>query len=77
MNKLNDNELEMVNGGFYRISQQKGKIAFTTMKGVSYQLINCTPDQAMEVMDALISQYSTQEEYDQACVNVLSAKGWI
>lgn len=75
--EMNDNELELVNGGNYYINKNNLKLAFTTIKGVAFQLKNCTANQAMDVMDALIGKYNTTEEYDQACVNALKAKGWL
>lgn len=75
--EINDNELDMVNGGNYYINKNNLKVAFTTIKGTAYQLKNCTANQAMDVMDALIGKYNTTEEYDRACVNALKAKGWL
>ncbi len=76
-NEITDNELELVAGGNYYLNKNNGKVAFTTIKGVAFQLKNCTPGQAMDVMDGLIGKYNSTEEYDQACVDALKAKGWL
>ncbi len=75
--EINDNELDMVNGGNYYINKNNLKVAFTTIKGVAYQLKNCTANQAIYFKDALIGKYNTTKEYDKTCVKALKAKGWL
>lgn len=75
--EMMDQDLELVAGGNYYINKNNLKVAFTTIKGQAFQLHDCTGNQAMDVMDALIGKYATTEEYDQACVAALAAQGWL
>lgn len=74
--ELNDFELKDVSGGRYYVNGNTKKVAFDTIRG-GFQLINCSVYQAMEAMDGLRGTCATQEEYDQACFNLLKSKGWI
>lgn len=74
--EINDQDLSNVTGGRYYLNGNNHKLVFTT-EGVVHQLKNCSDYQAMELMDSYIGKYSTQEEYDQACVDALKNKGWI
>lgn len=73
--ELNFEDMEDVNGGRYVVNGNTKLVAFRDIKKV-YRL-KCSPYQAMELMDSLINQYPTEEEYDNACVAALSARGWI
>ena len=75
--EMMDQDMELVAGGNYYINKNNLKVAFTTIPGQAFQLHDCTGNQAMDVMDSLIGQYATVEEYDQACVAALSAQGWL
>ena len=70
-------DMELVAGGNYYINKNNLKVAFTTIKGQAFQLHDCTGNEAMDVMDALIGQYDTTEEYDWACVEALRDHGWL
>jgi len=74
--ELNDYEMKDVAGGRYYVNGNTKKVAFDTIRG-GFQLKNCTVYQAMEAMDGLRGTCSTQEEYDQACYDLLSNNGWI
>lgn len=74
--ELNFDETEFVSGGRYVINGNLHRVAFRDVKRV-FQLKNCTDYQAMELMDSYIGQYATEEEYDNACIAALRAKGWI
>ena len=76
-NQLNDNETAKVTGGNYFLNKNTMKVAFSTIPGQAFKLHGCSGNDAMEVMDALIGQYSTIEEYDRACVAALRQRGWI
>lgn len=73
--ELNMEEMIGVSGGKYVINGNLNKIAFRENK-VVYKL-KCSPYQAMEVCDSFIGQYATEEEYNNACIAALRAKGWI
>ena len=74
--ELNVENLESVNGGRYVINGNTHQVAFRDAKQV-FKLKNCSDYQAMELMDSFIGKYSTEVEYDNACINALKAKGWI
>ncbi len=69
-------ELENVSGGRYVINGDTHQVAFRDAKKV-FKLKNCTDYQAMEAMDSLIGKYSSEVEYDNACIALLQSKGWI
>lgn len=73
---LDDMELDLVTGGRYYLNRNNGKLAFENV-GEIYHLVNCTPSQAMDVMDALIGKYDNQAQYDAACAAALKKKGWV
>ncbi len=73
---LNELDLEMVTGGRYYLNKNNNKLVFENV-GEIFHLINCTPSQAMDVMDALIGKYDNQAQYDAACAAALKKKGWV
>lgn len=75
--EIMDGDLELVAGGNYYINKNNLKVAFTTIKGKAFQLHDCTGNQAMDIMDALIGKYNTTAEYDQACVKALHDAGYL
>ena len=75
--ELTNTDMELVAGGNYYINKNNLKVAFTTIKGQAFQLHDCTANDAMDVMDALIGVYNTKEEYDLACVAALRERGWL
>ena len=74
--ELNIGKLESIAGGRYIVNGNTNQVAFRDIKQV-YNLKNCTVFQAMEAMNGLIGQYSTEEEFDNACVALLQSYGWI
>lgn len=74
--ELKDLEMEQVAGGRYYVNGNTKKVAFDTIRG-GFQLKNCTVYDAMREMDGLRGTCSSQQEYDQACYNLLKDKGWI
>ena len=74
--ELKFEDMESVSGGRYAINGNTHQVAFMDAKKV-FKLKNCTDYQAMELMDSLIGQYSSEKEYDEACIAKLQAKGWI
>ncbi len=73
--ELNEEALDMVNGGRYVINAKMMKIAFRDAKK-TYNL-KCSQYEAMALCDSLIGSYASEEEYDNACIKALKAKGWI
>ena len=73
--EMKDFEMEKVAGGRYFINTDRKLVCFQNVEGV-YQL-KCKPSQAMDAMDELIGQYATEAEYDQACLAMLQANGWV
>ena len=73
--ELNDYDLKEVTGGRYYVNGNTKKVAWDTIPG-AYKL-KCSVYQAMEAMDGLKGTCATQEEYDQACYNLLKNNGWI
>ena len=74
--ELNDLEMTKISGGGAYINTERGLVVFDSFDEV-YQLKNCSPYDAQEAMDQLIGKYSTTEEFDQACVDMLRDRGWI
>lgn len=73
---IDDNDLELVAGGRYYLNRNNNKLCFENVKEI-YQLQNCTPYQAMDLMDSLIGKYDNQAQYDAACAAALKSKGWV
>lgn len=76
MEKLSMDELDAVSGGRYVINGNTHQVAFRDVQQI-FQLKNCSDYQAMEAMDSLIGVYSTEAEYDNACIALLQSRGWI
>lgn len=74
--KMDDFEVKEVTGGRYYVNGNTKKVAWDNIDK-AYTLKNCTVYQAMEAMDGLRGQYSSQSEYDHACYKLLHDKGWI
>ena len=74
--ELNVEAMESVAGGKYIVNGNTNQVAFKELKQV-YNLKNCTVYDAMKAMDSLIGKYDSEEEYDQACIDLLKSKGWI
>ena len=74
--ELKDFQIEQVAGGRYYVNGNTKKVAWDTIDG-AYKLKNCSVYDAMEAMDGLKGTCATQEEYDQACYDLLKANGWI
>ena len=75
--ELNAESLENVNGGRYIINGNTHQIAFRDAKHVYKISANVTDYQVMELCDSFIGKYSTEVEYDNACIAALKSKGWI
>ena len=75
--ELNMDNLESVTGGRYVINGNLHKIAFRDAKMVFQLSPNCNDYEVMAACDSLIGKYSTEEEYDNACIALLQSKGWI
>lgn len=72
---LND-ELEQVQGGVAFVNYNTMKVAFSTTR-TAYQLKNCTGAEAQALCSSFIGKCKDESDYDQKCINALSAKGWI
>lgn len=73
---MKDFEVESVAGGKYKLNGNNGKLLFTTDKYI-YQLQGIDPLEAQRFMNSFIGKYSTDEEYDNACISSMTSKGWI
>jgi len=75
--ELNFDDMDKVTGGRYVINGNRHQIAFRDAR----QVFKINPDvsdyQVMEACDSLIGKYSTEVEYDNACIALLQSKGWI
>lgn len=74
MEKLGDDELDMISGGSYHI-YNNDRISWDNVVGV-YEL-NCSRYEAQAVMDSMIGQFATTAEYDNACFMELCNRGWL
>jgi len=72
--EINENELELINGGSYHI-YNNNRIKFDNVPGV-YQL-NWNRYEVQAEMDKLIGKFNTTAEYDQACFQMLLNNGWL
>ena len=75
--ELNSDSLVSVNGGRYVINGNKHQIAFRDAKQVFKISESVSDYDVMKVCDSFIGVYSTEEEYDNACINELKSRGWI
>lgn len=75
--ELNNENLENVSGGRYVINGNTHQIAFRDAKRVFKLAAAADEYEVMRLCDSFIGQYGSEQEYDQACINALSAKGWI
>lgn len=74
--ELNLNDMESVTGGRVVINGNTHQIAFRDARRV-FKLKNCSDYEALAACDSLVGKYSTEEEYDNACIALLQSKGWI
>lgn len=75
--ELNEEMLEDVNGGRYIVNGNRHQIAFRDAKKVFKLSASADEYEVMRLCDSFIGKYATEEEYDNACINALRAKGWI
>lgn len=75
--QINDRDLETIVGGIVRVSGNKMKVSFTTLREV-YPL-KCDPDDASLLANILYSQH--KNDGDLAYENIVKAefisRGWI
>ena len=74
--KMKDEDLGQVAGGSYHVNGNTQSVAWDSIPG-NYQLVNCSVYDAMQAMDGLAGTCGSQEEYDQACFNMLLSRGWL
>lgn len=73
---INNEELDFVVGGCVNLSKSKMKIGFTTL-GEGYSL-NCSYEDARDLLTSLFSQYDTNEaEFDRIVKDEFMSRGWI
>jgi len=75
--ELNMENLDSVTGGRYVINANRHQIAFRDAKKVFKLSADCDEYECMRLMDSFIGKYATEEEYDNACIAALQARGWI
>lgn len=74
--ELNEEMLDSVNGGRVVVNGNLHKIAFRDAKK-TFQLKNCSDFEALALCNNYVGKYSTEEEFDNACIEALRGKGWI
>ena len=74
--QFTDDEASMINGGKYKINGNNGKLLFTNDRRV-FQLVNCQLFEAINLLNSLMGQSSSDAEYDQKCIAALENLGWI
>ena len=75
--ELNAKDLGNVSGGRYIINGNTHQIGFRDANQMFNLSSDCTDYQVMEVCDSFIGKFSTEEEYDNACIAALKARNWI
>ena len=75
--ELDIENLESVNGGRYVINGNLHQVAFRDARQVFKLSDSCDEYEAMRLMDSFIGKYATEQEYDNACIEALRARGWI
>jgi len=74
--ELNELEASKATGGKVYVNGNTHKLAFDTIPG-AFVFKNCTQYDILALCDAEIGKHATNAEYDQACYNLMKAKGWI
>lgn len=76
--QINNEELDLVNGGVVYLSKDFMKIGFSTLKQ-TFALKNCSYGQAFALVDSVYEQYKDQgnSTVDQKTKEAFQAKGWI
>ncbi len=69
--------LDAVTGGRYVINGNTHQIAFRDARKVFKLTESADEYDVMRLCDSFIGKYATEEEYDNACIAALQAKGWI
>lgn len=75
--ELNMDDLGSVTGGRVVINGNTHQIAFRDAKKVFKLSNTCNDYEVLAACDSLVGKYSTEEEYDNACIALLQSKGWI
>ncbi len=75
--ELNEEMLDFVTGGRYIVNGNKHQIAFRDVRRVFRLAPEADEYEVMRLCDSFIGKYATEQEYDNACISALSAKGWI
>lgn len=68
-------DLNQVTGGRYHLNKSKKLLFFDNVSGVFE--VKGSVYTAQELMDSLVGRYSTEAEYDNACVELLRSHGII
>ena len=76
--QINDRELDQVVGGIVRVSGNKMKVNFTTLKQV-FKLKNCEASDASLQAQILYNQHKDEGDlaYEQIVLNDFRSRGWI
>ena len=75
--ELDFENLENVSGGRYIVNGNTHQVAFRDVKRVFNLSPDCDEYEAMRLMDSFVGKYATEQEYDNACIEALRARGWI
>lgn len=74
--QLNETEAGVINGGKYQLNGNNGKLLFYNDNRV-FQLKNVDVFTAIQYLNSMMGTYSTDAEYDAACIAGLESKGWV
>lgn len=74
--ELNEEMMDSVAGGRVYINTDLNKIGFRDAKRM-FDLKGCSVWEAAALCDSFRNKYATEEEFDNACIAALQAKGWI
>lgn len=76
--QLSENAMEQVVGGTVILNTSRMRIGFTVL-GQAYNVVNCSDDDARDLVNALYKQYknSGDRALEEATLAAFQANGWI
>lgn len=75
--EINEQELESVAGGFYKLNYNTHCVGFTTCKRGFLLKSNVDCSVVQIAMNSLIGKFATPEQYDSECLKLLEENDWI
>lgn len=76
--ELNANDIEQVVGGTVILNTSRMRIGFTYL-GEAYNVVNCSDDDARDLVNELYKQYKNQGDkaLEEATREAFSSRGWL